>query len=247
MNSSDLLSLNLYTYCHSNPILYFDPSGHLKVKQYASFAWQFAQEAASITVGRMGGSIWHIPGYIEQAQSFLTLAGDLFAGKYSASDVLKAVGQNIWDSLTGDLRWLFSNLDWFSPNKELTKNQVTELANRTAGAWAEGASIIMTIVAAVQAFQRYQVAKSDIMSNKTYTNTTSTGVSNYTSKTTGIDAAKADFNKLNPTNVRTYSNGTIVGDLPGGRTVNIHIGTSTSGPTLEIFDPTAGTRIKIRY
>ena len=25
---SDPLSLNLYTYCHNNPILYFDPSGH---------------------------------------------------------------------------------------------------------------------------------------------------------------------------------------------------------------------------
>ena len=30
--NSDPLSLNLYTYCHNNPLLYTDPSGHFSLK-----------------------------------------------------------------------------------------------------------------------------------------------------------------------------------------------------------------------
>ncbi|WP_193774783.1 S8 family serine peptidase [Vallitalea guaymasensis] len=38
-NPADPLSLNLYTYCHNNPIYYIDPSGH----NPAAMAWEYAQ------------------------------------------------------------------------------------------------------------------------------------------------------------------------------------------------------------
>jgi hypothetical protein len=87
---------------------------------------------------------------------------------------------------------------------------------------------------------------SNILANKIYTNTTSK-VTNYISKIKGIKAAKADFNALKPTNVRTYPNGTIVGKT-GDLTINIHPGSSVgSAPTLEIYNPSTGLRLKIRY
>jgi hypothetical protein len=87
----------------------------------------------------------------------------------------------------------------------------------------------------------------DILSNKTLTNQTGK-VNNYVSGSQGNAAAQADFNALNPSNVRTYPNGTIVGDLPNGRTVNLHPSSSLGGtPTVEIFDPATGLRTKIRY
>lgn len=53
---------------------------------------------------------------------------------------------------------------------------------------------------------------------------------------------------MNPTNIRTYSNGTIVGDLPDGRTINLHSSTTLNGvPSLEIINMVTGRRIKIRY
>ena len=57
-----------------------------------------------------------------------------------------------------------------------------------------------------------------------------------------------NFNALKPSNVRTYSNGTTVGDLPNGQTVNIHVSSTLNGtPSLEIYDSQTNTSIKIRY
>ena len=53
---------------------------------------------------------------------------------------------------------------------------------------------------------------------------------------------------LNPYDVKTYSNGAIVGYLSDGRTVNIHPGTSVGkAPTLEIYDSISRESIKFRY
>lgn len=85
------------------------------------------------------------------------------------------------------------------------------------------------------------------MSNKTLTNQTGK-VDNYVSSVKGDVTAKADFNSLNPTNVRTYPNGTVVGNLPDGRTVNLHPSSTLGGtPTVEIYDPSTGMSTKIRY
>ncbi len=87
----------------------------------------------------------------------------------------------------------------------------------------------------------------DVLSSKTLTNQTKK-VDNYVSSIKGNAAAKADFDAMNPTNIRTYANGTIAGDLPDGRTINIHPSTTLGGtPSVEIYDPVTGKSIKIRY
>lgn len=64
----------------------------------------------------------------------------------------------------------------------------------------------------------------------------------------GRERAEDDFNAMNPTNIRTYSNGTIVGDLPDRRTINLHSSTTLNGvPSLEIINMATGRRIKKRY
>ena len=89
--------------------------------------------------------------------------------------------------------------------------------------------------------------KTDILSGKTLTNQTGK-VNNYVSGAKGNAAAQADFNAMNPSNVRTYSNGTVVGDLPDGTTINMHPSTSLGGiPTVEIYNPNTGISTKIRY
>lgn len=89
--------------------------------------------------------------------------------------------------------------------------------------------------------------QTDILSDKTLTNQTGK-VDNYVSSEKGTAAAKADFDAMNPTNIRTYSNGTIVGELPDGRIINLHPSTTLNGaPTLEIYDPVTGKSSKTRY
>ncbi len=41
---SDPLSLNLYTYCHNNPIIYFDPSGHIKCPKWVKSVGNWFEE-----------------------------------------------------------------------------------------------------------------------------------------------------------------------------------------------------------
>lgn len=49
-------------------------------------------------------------------------------------------------------------------------------------------------------------------------------------------------------NVRTYLNGTTVGEMSDGRIISIHPSTTLNGaPSLEIYDPVIGTSIKICY
>jgi hypothetical protein len=43
----DPLSLNLYTYCHNSPLLYFDPTGHWSVPQWLKDAGDWAADTAS--------------------------------------------------------------------------------------------------------------------------------------------------------------------------------------------------------
>ncbi len=90
-------------------------------------------------------------------------------------------------------------------------------------------------------------SKIDVLSNKSLTNQTGK-VYNYSSPIKGNEAAMNDFDVLNPSNVRTYPNGTVVGDLPNNCTINVHPSTSLGGtPTLEIYDTLTGISTKIRY
>jgi hypothetical protein len=98
----------------------------------------------------------------------------------------------------------------------------------------------------LQMFAKGAGKKVDILSNKKLTNQTGK-VNNYESATKGFDAAKADFNALKPSDVKTYPNGTIVGKLPDGTTINVRPSSSEGYLTVEIYNPTTGTSTKIRY
>lgn len=97
-----------------------------------------------------------------------------------------------------------------------------------------------------EAIENTDLKIKNILSNKTLTNQTGK-VDNYVSESKGDMAAKADFDAMNPINIRTYPNGTIVGDLLDGRTINIHSSTTITVPSLEIYDAITDTSIKIRY
>jgi hypothetical protein len=61
------------------------------------------------------------------------------------------------------------------------------------------------------------------------------------------NTAKSDFDSLQPNNVTTYPNKTIVGYLPDGRIINVRSGSSKGTPTIEIKSPNSNKRVKIRY
>jgi|GEM_PF-2573107 len=122
-----------------------------------------------------------------------------------------------------------------------------EGADEAAGSVTGRTADIGSVKGGTGAVKGTSKAGNDILSNKSLTNRTGK-VDNYVSEVKGYDAALKDFNSLQPNNVRTYSNGTIVGDLPDGRTINLHPSTSLNGtPTVEIRDPSIGRSIKIRY
>ena len=52
---SDPLSLNLYTYCHNNPIIYIDPSGHVK---FALFSNDDRDETGELIISLMSQDQW---------------------------------------------------------------------------------------------------------------------------------------------------------------------------------------------
>ena len=65
----------------------------------------------------------------------------------------------------------------------------------------------------------------------------------------GFDDAQGDFNSLNPSNVRPAANNPDVqiGTLADGRTVTVRPTSSDGRPTSELYNPTTGRSIKIRY
>lgn len=87
----------------------------------------------------------------------------------------------------------------------------------------------------------------NVLKNKEFTNSTGKTY-NYVNQSGDYNSAMRDFEKMNLTNVKQYGNGTIVGYLPDGKTVNLHAGKTVGGaPSLEIYDTINKTSIKIRY
>lgn len=51
---------------------------------------------------------------------------------------------------------------------------------------------------------------------------------------------RADFGALGPRNVQTHRNGTVVGELDGGATINMRLRSSDGRPTIEVQTPGRG-------
>ncbi|MCT4686797.1 MAG: hypothetical protein N4A55_05795, partial [Vallitalea sp.] len=59
-NPSDPLSLNLYTYCHNNPVVYIDPSGHKHI--VSDFTYTYT-ERKFVTIDLSDSSTWLTDGW----------------------------------------------------------------------------------------------------------------------------------------------------------------------------------------
>ena len=159
MDTSDPLSLNLYTYCCNNPVLYVDPSGRLKTSQYLSFLREFFSAGAEITWNNMGGGIIETVSRIVNTASMLyQTMSDLLSGGLTLDDLIRAIGQNTWDSLSGDIRYVIENYKMFDSSLELTTEEIETLAKHTAGAYEEIVQVVFIIDGAVKAIKQMTAA-----------------------------------------------------------------------------------------
>ena len=159
MDTSDPLSLNLYTYCCNNPVMYVDPSGRLKTSQYLSFLREFFSAGAEITWNNMGGGIIETVSRIVNTASMLyQTMSDLLSGGLTLDDLIRAIGQNTWDSLSGDIRYVIENYKMFDSSLELTTEEIETLAKHTAGAYEEIVQVVFIIDGAVKAIKQMTAA-----------------------------------------------------------------------------------------
>ncbi len=85
----------------------------------------------------------------------------------------------------------------------------------------------------------------DLVSNSTLGIVTKGKTTQYV-RQGGHQQAISDFNNLNPSNIKTYDNGTIAGILPDGRSINVRSGSNSGQPTIEIIEIN-NKRTKFRY
>ena len=233
----NLTSYNLFAYCGNNPVNLFDPTGKFVLATLLIGIGVGALISSGINLANQvvagNGINW-------RSVAASALAGGVVGGLMAipgAQGVALGLSQTMaWGGMASSIGYGVYNL--------ANGTSATFLGYAKAAVWGALFAGIMYTLPNV----RVTNTKS-ILSNKTYTNSTGK-VDNYVSPKQGYNAAKADFNALKPTNVRLYqtkSGTTTVGYIKGGKTVNLHTATSTKGPTLEIYDPSSGFSIKIRY
>ena len=218
---------NLYVYCGNNPILHIDSSGA---------AWyHWAIGGAIVAVSAV--AVISTAGGVLPAMYAIGSVANGFAASSAASTM--AAGAFIGTTTAYGSMALIAGFD------SKTFEDFNQKGNWGTVFYTAGSAGL----GGIAGYAAYRNSEShNIFTNKTFTNKTGTGVWNYESATKGFNAAKADFDMLNPYDVKTYSNGAIVGYLSDGRTVNIHPGTSVGkAPTLEIYDSISRESIKFRY
>jgi len=192
-------SANLYLYTLNSPIMFTDPSGLLLVSQYPAFALEVTRAALAAGVRSALNIVTFAP---QLAYTMGNSLGLMITGQVSVQDVMNAAGGRLWDSLSGNIRFLISNYTWFSPNVELTDAQIRELAERTVGAMLEVANAALMIKGVVNA------AKTISSGNLKFTNH---GLDQVMGRDGGRGVSDAAIrNTLNsPTTVTHQSNGAI--------------------------------------
>ena len=264
---SDPMSLHKYMFANANPVKYSDPSGHM-----SSLAETVVTIGIMATLGAEMSGVLYIFN-LEDNGIYLS-NDDFFSGLFDAMlngafmgelfgiltvILFVVVGAIVASLILGGFGLASSAivilngiLDYRIGYK---RTGVTEIIFGIIGVILSGSSIYKGIkglsasssAGGQSGSGNKHKTVNEILQNKTLTNQTRK-VDNYTSSTKGQQAAMNDFNALNPSNVTQYSNGTTVGYLSDGNTVNLHASSSLSGtPSLEIYNPTTNTSIKIRY
>ena len=122
---SNPLSMNLYSYCENNPMLYTDPSGHkIKVSQYGILAWEFLWEGINITTRNMGFDI------IGNLKSMTSAINMVAKGEFD----LKEIGIN---TISGDLKYVIKHWYIISNKKTYSNKVIRKFARHLAGAYEE--------------------------------------------------------------------------------------------------------------
>lgn len=202
------------------------------------------------------GDAFPIESYIENAQLMKFLLDNA-----SHLDVAKGWScekTNTYYFINGEPNFVLTQLGAYLPNFKVTKQASAEEMASVAKVVqdkvvAPGESQALLIVDTVlEETELLKMTDSEaflkVLGGKTYTDKTNF-IYNFESSATGNKALMTDFNGMNLSNVKSYPNGRLVGELPNGDIVNIHPSTKLDGvPTLEIQDVlNKRIKIKIRY
>ncbi|MFT4143588.1 MAG: S8 family serine peptidase [Mobilitalea sp.] len=239
---SNPLTLNVYTYCANNPILYIDPSGHIYMTQQTD-------SGLTPTVGNLL-NLSEEKGWYDCSAEGWYLSQQYYLAWYYTSKAYDRLDE----STLSHSSYLVKAIDDLrKKGKDISHMTIAELDKLCFDVSSTFYKIDTVAVGLYTGYSLYKMGSTisagnevDILSDKKLTNQTGK-VNNYESATKGFDAAKTDFNSLKPSDVKTYPNGTIVGKLPDGTTINVRPSSSGGYPTVEIYNPTTGTSTKIRY
>jgi len=107
------MGLNLYTYCHNNPVTYHDPTGHkVKIRQWDDLAVSFAKRGYEITKSNM--DLGNIIDNFKNAISTINFIKDIIFEEISIED-LKNMGL---DMVFGDLAYVRDNFKIVTDKKK---------------------------------------------------------------------------------------------------------------------------------
>lgn len=168
----------------------------------------------------------------------------LFSPGHAALDALgfAPVAGAFFDVANGV--WYASEGDW--ANAGLSAASAIPGIGDAAGVAKVGSKAVGAIAKGGKAGEKTAKEVDDLLAGLTLGRKTS-GKSVQYESSGGFEQAVKDFDSLPLSNVRRYDKGTVVGELPDGRTVNVRIESSSGLPTLEIYNPSNNRRIKIRY
>lgn len=126
----DPLSLNRYTYCTNNPLIYYDPTGHM------NWATQTGSLINGITKG-VGDSLL---GMVTSLPALYDVAKLLVTGKISVKDLLSSGIQGMVE----DYRFIIKNISYLDPRVKVSNKQVKEYGVHFGGIISDIALTLMT-------------------------------------------------------------------------------------------------------
>ncbi len=240
--------LNWYAYCNDNPVAFVDRNGLWPSwGQILSAVVTVAVTAVVVTAvvasaGAAGAAIglgvsMAVGASGATAATITTIAT---AGCYAVAGAVAAFGAS-------DVGEIFTGTNVIRDGIFRGNQKAYDGARNTLAVASAGIVGLAACNPGLKPAKSLSKPVRNVLKNKEFTNSTGKTY-NYVNQSGDYNSAMRDFEKMNLTNVKQYGNGTIVGYLPDGKTVNLHAGKTVGGaPSLEIYDTINKTSIKIRY